>query len=219
MDHLMHLQKDEEFYYAYKQADYITLDSQIIRFILKLLGTPVKELITGSDFFPLFCNYHKDSPDIRIFLLGAKPGVAEQAKTNINQRCGRKIIVGTFSPSFGFENNPTENKEILRSINQTNANVLAVGLGAPKQEKWIYRYRNRLKNIKIFLAIGATIDFEAGNVRRAPKWINSIGLEWFFRFLNEPRRLWKRYFIEDISFFWLVLKQKLNIYKDPFSNE
>ena len=92
---------------------------------------------------------------------------------------------------------------------------MAIGVGAPKQEKWICKYKHKLPNIKIFLAIGATIDFEAGNIKRAPKWMSDIGLEWLHRLLSEPKRLWKRYLIEDLPFLWLILEQKLNLYKLP----
>ena len=89
-------------------------------------------------------------------------------------------------------------------------------MGAPKQEKWIYKYRGKLKNIRIFLAVGAAIDFVAGHKKRCPKWMSEVGLETPYRIFCEPRRLWRRYLIEDPPFFWLILKQKLNIYKEPY---
>ena len=104
-------------------------------------------------------------------------------------------------------------------INQSEATVLAVGVGAPKQEKWIYKYKNFLPNIKIFLAIGATIDFEAGNIKRAPKIVSNLGFEWLYRLLSEPKRLWKRYLVDALPFFWLILQQKLNLYKKPICEE
>jgi exopolysaccharide biosynthesis WecB/TagA/CpsF family protein len=84
-------------------------------------------------------------------------------------------------------------------------------VGAPKQEKWIHKYKAQLPNIKIFLAIGATIDFEAGNKKRAPKWVSESGLEWLHRLFSEPKRLWRRYLIGGPLFCWLVLKQKLQL--------
>ena len=97
--------------------------------------------------------------------------------------------------------------------------MLAIGVGALKQEKWIYKYKNKLSNIKIFLAIGGTIDFEAGTIERAPKWMSHAGLEWLFRLSLEPKRLWRRYLVEDLPFTWLILKQKFNLYVSPFSAE
>ena len=219
VDHLMKLQKDREFYDIYQQAEYITVDSRIVYLCMKFLGTPVKEIITGSDFFPSFYNFHKDNADIKVFLLGAGPGVAEKALHKINKKTGREIIVGEFSPSFGFEKNEDECNKIIQIINSTAANVLVVGVGAPKQEKWIYKYKDQLKNINIFLAIGATIDFEAGNIKRAPKIFQKLALEWLYRLMKEPKRLWRRYIIEDFPFFLLILKQKRNKYKNPFENK
>jgi len=219
VDHLMKLQHDRELYEIYQKAEYVTVDSQIVRLALKFLGTPVKEVITGSDFFPSFYNYHKENDKIKIFLLGAAPGVADKALKIINEKVGRKIIVGACSPSFGFEKNKTECENIINIIGNTPANVLVVGVGAPKQEKWIYKYKDRLSNIKIFLAIGATIDFEAGNIKRAPKIFQKLAIEWLYRLIKEPRRLWRRYFVEDLPFFYLIAKLKFNKYRNPFAEK
>lgn len=210
VDHLILLQNDPEFLEVYECADYRLCDSKILYFVSRFLGTPIKEKISGSDFFPSFCNYHKDNEDIKIFLLGAKEGVALKAQENINAKIGREIIVGAHSPSFGFEKNEQECLEIIEKIKSSGATVLAVGVGAPKQEKWIHKYKEQLPNIKIFLAIGATIDFEAGYKERAPKWVSELGLEWLHRLLSEPKRLWRRYLIGGPLFCWLVLKQKFH---------
>ena len=155
---------------------------------------------------------------MKIFLLGAAESVAEIAKNKINSRLERTMVIGSHSPSFGFEKNDEECDEIVSIINKSEANVLVVGVGAPKQEKWIVKYKDKLPKVKIFMALGATIDFEAGNITRAPKFFQFVGLEWFYRLIKEPKRLWKRYLIDDIPFFYLILKQKLGIYKNPFSN-
>ena len=102
-------------------------------------------------------------------------------------------------------------------INDSGANDLAICVGAPKQELWLYEFKSKLKNINTFLAIGATINFEAGHTKRSPKWMSEIGLEWLYRLSCEPQRLWKRYLLDDLPFFWLVLKQKLRLYKNPWS--
>ncbi len=213
VDHLMKLQKDSEFQKAYNMSDYKICDSQIILYASRFLGTPLEERIPGSDFFPAFYNYHKNNQDVRIFLLGAGKGVASQAQRKINQKIGRNIIVGSYSPPFGFENDPIECERIVNIVNNSDATVLAVGLGSPKQEKWILNYKESLPNIKIIMGLGATIDFEAGRIKRCPKWMGQVGLEWLFRLIREPRRLWKRYLLDDIPFLLLVLKQRLNLYQ------
>lgn len=211
VDHILLLHNDPDFAEVYEEADYKLCDSKILYFVSRFLGTPIREKISGSDFFPAFCNYHKDNEAIKIFLLGAKEGVAIQAQEKINAKTGREIVVGAHSPSFGFEKNEQESQEIIEIINKSGANVLAVGVGAPKQEKWIHKYKSQLPNVKIFLAIGATIDFEAGYKQRSPKWMTNSGLEWFHRLISEPKRLWKRYLVGGPLFCWLIIKQKLKL--------
>ncbi len=210
-DVIMKLRADPEFHRVFHQAEYRICDSRIVQMAASFLGTPIVEKISGSDFFGEFCAYHRENPDIRIFLLGAAPGVAKTAQQRINGRCRRDVVVGAHSPSFGFENNEDECTALVEMINASGATVLAVGVGAPKQEKWIMRHKQRMPGVRIYMAIGATIDFEAGNVPRAPKWMSRVGLEWLYRLLREPRRLWRRYLIENPPFLWLVLKQRLGL--------
>ena len=213
VDHLVKLQKDREFYQVYNEAEYIVCDSKILFWTSGFLGNQIKEKISGSDFFPMFYEHYKSDENIKIFLLGGAKGVAEKARKEINKKVGREIIIETCSPSFGFEKNQTECREIIKQINNSEATVLAMGLGSPKQEKWIIKYRSQLSKVKIFLAVGATIDFEAGRIKRCPKCISNLGFEWFYRLLLEPKRLWKRYLWDSLPFFWLILKQKLNFYQ------
>ncbi len=211
VDHLVKLQKDREFYKVYQEADYRVCDSQLVMYASRFLGQPIGEKVSGSDLFPAFYRYYGHDRNVKIFLLGGLEGVAERARHNINAKVGRNMVVDSYSPSWGFEHNPRECQKIIDLINSSGANVLAVGVGAPKQEKWICQYRSRLTTIKTFLAIGATIDFEAGNIRRAPAWMSSVGLEWLYRLTLEPGRLWKRYLVEDVAFFVLILRQKFNL--------
>jgi N-acetylglucosaminyldiphosphoundecaprenol N-acetyl-beta-D-mannosaminyltransferase len=108
VDHLLLLKNDPEFFEVYETADYKLCDSKILYYVSRFLGTPIKEKISGSDFFPAFCQYHKDNEEIKVFLLGAKEGVALQAQENLNAKLGRQIVVGAHSPSFGFEKNEKE---------------------------------------------------------------------------------------------------------------
>ena len=217
LDHLIKLQRDREFYDIYQQAEWIVCDSQILYLASKLLKRSLPMAIPGSSFFTAFYNYHANNPNCKIFLLGAAEGVAKKAMENINKRVGRQIVVGAHSPSYGFEKNEQECEELIRIVNESGATVLLVGAGAPKQEKWIAKYRSRMSGVKLFMALGATIDFEAGNIKRAPKLVQILAMEWFYRFLKEPKRLFKRYFIDDIQFFYYFAKQLLGLYKDPFA--
>ena len=105
--------------------------------------------IPGSSFFTAFYNYHANNPNCKIFLLGAAEGVAKKAMENINRRVGRQIVVGAHSPSYGFERNEQECEELIHIVNESGATVLLVGAGAPKQEKWIAKYRSRMSGVKI----------------------------------------------------------------------
>ena len=217
LDHLIKLQKDKDFYDCYKKAEWVVCDSNILRLFSKLLKTPFVEAIPGSSFFTSYYMYHKDDADCKIFLLGAKEGVAAKAMERINDKIGRQIVVGAYSPSFGFEKNEEECKEIVNIINKSGANVVLVGVGAPKQEKWIMKWKQLMPGVKVWMALGATIDFEAGNVKRAPKIYQKLAMEWLYRFTREPKRLFHRYFVDDMKFFWYFGKQLLGIYKDPFA--
>ena len=217
VDHIMKLQRNPDFYGVYQEADYRVCDSKILMYVSSFLGTPIKEKISGSDLFPAFYTYYKNNEAIRIFLLGASPGIAEIARRNINSKVGRNIIVETYSPPFGFEKDEEECQKILNLVNSSNATVLAIGVGAPKQEMWIAKHRKYLHKVKVFLAIGATINFEAGNVKRSPKWMSEVGLEWLYRLLSEPKRLWKRYLMDALPFIYLICKQRLRLYENPWS--
>jgi exopolysaccharide biosynthesis WecB/TagA/CpsF family protein len=217
VDHLMKLQKDEKFFEIYHSADYKVCDSQVLFYASRFLDKLIRERMSGSDLFPAFYKFHRDNNHIKIFLLGGGEGVAEKAHVGINKKIGRNIIVGSYSPSFGFEKNEQECLDIIDRINQSQATVLAIGVGAPKQEKWIYQHMQALPAVEIFLAIGAAIDFEAGVKQRAPKWVSDLGFEWLHRLMCEPERLWKRYLVDDMPFLWLILKQKLGLYKPPFN--
>ncbi len=216
VDHVMKLQESYEFYGVYQEADYRVCDSKVLMYVSNFLGTPIREKISGSDLFPAFYDYYRNDESIKIFLLGSQPQVVKQAQISINSKVGREIIIAAHSPSFGFEANEQECREIVDLINASKATVLAIGVGAPKQEMWIAKYRHELKNVKIFLAIGATINFEAGDIQRSPKWMSEVGLEWLYRLMLEPKRLWKRYVLSAFPFFWLILKQRVRLYKNPW---
>lgn len=109
----------------------------------------------------------------------------------------------------------TESAEMVEKVRILNIDILSIR----KQEMWIARYRQQMPNVRLFMALGATVDFEAGTVERCPLWLQRLGMEWFWRFCQEPRRLFRRYFIQDMQFFWYFSKQLLGVYKDPFAFE
>lgn len=206
VDHLVKLQHDAAFRRAYADADWVVCDSRIVYFMSKLLKHPLPEAIPGSTFFHNFCDYHRDNPTCKIFILGGSPGVAERARDNINRRIGREIVVGTASPVIETDTAAHDDNDLILAIRRSGATVLVVCLGSPKQEIWIHRNRRLLPEVDIFMALGATVDFEANVKKRAPEIWRKCGMEWLYRFLQEPRRLFKRYFIHDPRFFYYFLK-------------
>ena len=216
VDQIVKMQYDKEYFDIVKRAEWCVCDSKILYLSAKLLGTPLPEAIPGSSFFPAFYEYHKNDENCKIFLLGAMDGVAQKAMERINNKVGREIVVGAYSPSYGFEKKQDENEKIYRLINESGANVVLVGVGCPKQEKWIDKHKAQMPGVDVWMALGATIDFEAGNIKRAPIIWRKLYMEWFYRFLQEPKRMYKRYFIDDPKFFWYLLKQMFGFYKNPF---
>src|SRR3982751_4707236 len=174
-DHCYHLQRNADFYAAYRKADVITSDSKYVYWSLGWIGRRIREKVSGSDIVPTFCHYHRDDPGVKVFLLGAAPGVAQKARERINQREGSEVVVGAHGPSMDFVNDAAEIAEVIAMINDSRATVLIVGLGAPKQEIWMDRYRSAMPNVKVFMGVGATIDYEADAVGRAPRWMTRNG--------------------------------------------
>ena len=213
-DHLYWLQRNADFAAAYRNATLVSSDSKYVYWALGWLGRAIKQKSSGSDIVPAYWRHHAGNPRVKIFLLGAKPGIAEMARVRINGLAGREIVVGAHGPSFNFVDNEKETAEAVEMINASGATCLIVGLGAPKQEIWIDRNRSRMPGVKVYMGVGATIDYEAEAVRRAPTWMTRNGLEWVYRMTTEPRRYWRRY-TRTIEFFWLVLFDRLGLYRAP----
>lgn len=209
VDHVVKIEKDLEFRKIYEDADLILTDGTPLMWIAESLGCPIKEKIPGADMLPRVCEMAAKEGHT-MFLLGAAKGVAEAAKRKLTQKYPGLKIVGTYSPPMGFEREEKEVEKAIRIINQKKPQILVVGLGSPKQEKFIYRYRDKME-FHVALPFGAAIDFEAGMVKRAPLWMRRLGLEWLFRFFQEPGRLFRRYFMDDMKIFWLAWKYRYEI--------
>lgn len=185
-------------------AELVLVDGKPLQWIAKYQGNPIKEKISGSDLVPLLLKQASDKGQ-SVFIIGGKDGIAQKAKSNIEKSNPKIKIVGTYAPPLGFEKNQKELDKINLMISDCHPDILIACFGCPKQEKWIYE--NYLKyEAKLSVCAGATVDFLAGNVKRAPKWISNIGFEWFYRFLQEPKRLFRRYFVDDVKILKLVCK-------------
>jgi len=186
----------------------IVPDGYSIVYASKYLGCPLKERIAGPD---LMYNFMKISNDKSYshFFLGAEEGVAERMLLNFKKEFPDIKIAGYYSPPFG-DFTVSENDKMLKMINDAKPDVLWVSFGCPKQEKWIIDNLDAL-NVPISAGVGAAFNFHSGKIKRAPKIVQKMRLEWFYRFLQEPGRLWKRYFIGGINFAKIILKQKKSL--------
>ena len=216
VDVVMKMESDDYLRRITNEADMVLVDGKPLIWISKLYKRQIKEKVSGSDLVPQMCKRAADE-NYTIFIIGGKDGVAEQAKKKLEQKFPGIRIVGTYAPPLGFENDESELDKINQMITDAHPDLLIGCLGCPKQEKWIAKYRSQMFNIKLFMALGATIDFEAGNIKRAPILFQKMAMEWFYRFLREPKRLFRRYFIDDVCFFYYFAKQLLGRYKDPFA--
>ncbi len=206
VDHIVRLEKDEELQKVYKNASLILTDGKPLIWISKWYKTPIKEKISGSDLFPRVCQLAANK-NYTMYLLGAAEGVADTAAKNLMKKYPGLNIVGTYSPPFGFEKNKQEMNKIKTQIQDVHPDILIVGLGCPKQEKFMYYHCKEL-GVPISFGLGASIDFEAGNIKRAPKWMSNHGLEWLYRFSKEPKRLFKRYFVDDLKIIQVARKYR-----------
>lgn len=206
VDHIVRLEKDEELQKVYKNASLILTDGKPLIWISKWYKTPIKEKISGSDLFPRVCQLAANK-NYTMYLLGAAEGVADTAARNLMKKYPGLNIVGTYSPPFGFEKNKQEMNKIKTQIQDVHPDILIVGLGCPKQEKFMY-YNCKELGVPISFGLGASIDFEAGNIKRAPKWMSNHGLEWLYRFSKEPKRLFKRYFVDDLKIIQVARKYR-----------
>lgn len=181
-------QDDEAFRAALAQSDLNLADGANLLRAAQAQGTPLRERVAGTDFCWYLCGLAAVS-GWKVFLLGGKEGVGGQAAARLQGRYRHLKIAGTFEGSP----EPEDEGEILTRINESGADILFVAYGAPAQDVWIYRNRDRLSSVRVALGVGGAFDFIARRVRRAPQWMQRIGLEWFFRLMMQPwraRRQW-----------------------------
>lgn len=206
VDQVVRLEHDPYFKKIYENAELLLADGTPLMWISKLYKTPLKEKICGSDLVPELCNI-ASKKGYSVFLLGAAEGVAVKAALNLQRKYPGLKIAGTYSPPHGFEKNPNEIEKINRMLLESKADLLFVGMGVPKQDIFIYENMHKYQ-IPMSFSIGASIDFEAGVQKRAPIWINKLGMEWLYRLICNPRRMFKRYLIDDIQIIKLIWKYR-----------
>jgi N-acetylglucosaminyldiphosphoundecaprenol N-acetyl-beta-D-mannosaminyltransferase len=205
--HIVTLQKDAHFREIYRQAFLVVPDGVSLLWAANFLRTPLKGRVNGTDLLERLCAIAPEK-GLKIFLLGGRTGAAQKAKQILQARHPGLQIVGAHCPPYGFESNPAELALINSQIKAAAPHILFVGLGAPKQEYWLSANYQAL-GVPISVGIGVSFELVAGMVKRAPVWMQKIGLEWFFRLIIEPRRLWQRYILGNPLFILLVFRQRL----------
>ncbi|MED4046588.1 WecB/TagA/CpsF family glycosyltransferase [Priestia aryabhattai] len=205
VDHIVLAYKDILFEKVIREADLVVADGMPIVWLSKLKKKNIPERITGIDLSKELCA-KSSSYNFKLYFLGAGKGVGEKAKKNLEAMYPGVQIVGHYSPSREEINNEQSSKQIIKQINNSGANILLVALGAPKQEFWISQYKEEL-NTNLNIGVGATLDFMANTVNRAPVWMQKSGLEWFYRLIQEPKRMINRYLVQDSIFIRLAFKE------------
>ena len=191
VDFVINAEADRELRHILRYADLVMPDGMPLVWASRKLGMALPERVTGADLVPALAALAAQK-GYRIYMLGAKPEVARQAREKLLQAHPGLQIVGCVSPPVQ-PLDIMDDAPLLSDIQAARPDILLVAFGNPKQEKWIYRNRAALQNVPICIGVGGTFDFIAGQTVRAPQWMQKSGLEWIFRLSQEPKRLWKRY--------------------------
>jgi N-acetylglucosaminyldiphosphoundecaprenol N-acetyl-beta-D-mannosaminyltransferase len=187
-------------------ADLVVPDGMPLVWLSRRQGHPLKRRVCGPELMEAFCQ--TTGPRYRHFLYGGAPGVCYDLAQVLSQRYGLRVV-GIYSPPYRTLTKQ-EDEDLLKQINDAAPDVLWVGLSTPKQECWMYDHKGKL-SVPVMLGVGAAFDFFTGRVKRAPRWMQENGLEWFFRLRQEPRRLWRRYLIYGSGFIWNILLEFLSL--------
>ncbi|MBI4559341.1 MAG: WecB/TagA/CpsF family glycosyltransferase [Candidatus Hydrogenedentes bacterium] len=205
VDHICRFQRDPSFREAYRNAWLVLPDGVPLIWVARWLGVPLRQKLSGSDLVPWLSEFAA-AKGYSVFFFGAAEGVAEDCADRLRRRWPGLRVAGVYSPPLGFELDPAELARALHRIRASAPDICFVALGSPKQELWLHQYTQEL-GVPVIIGVGAGLDFAAGRLRRAPIWVQRMGLEWFWRLALEPRRLWRRYLVDDSLFFVLLFRE------------
>lgn len=192
---------------ALNSASMVTADGMPVVWMQRKLGDPGAERVYGPDLMTALCSAGVGC-GLRHFFFGGTAGVANQVAEHVQHRFPGLVVAGTYAPPYAPVGN-SPNQEFVTMLNESRAHVIWVGLGSPKQDIWMMRYRPVL-DAPLLIGVGAAFDFVAGTKRQAPSWMRRSGFEWVFRLTQEPRRLWKRYLIYNFRFLWQIWRHYLS---------
>ncbi|MFZ0962210.1 MAG: WecB/TagA/CpsF family glycosyltransferase [Terriglobia bacterium] len=203
--HVVMLEDDPQFREVYEHAALVLPDGASLLGAARILGAKLRERVTGIDLFQGLCE-RAAQEGLRVFLLGGRPGAADLAVKKLRARHPNLIVAGTCCPPDAFDKNEELLREVAHEIRGARPHFLFVGLGAGKQENWMYQHGRKL-GVPVSVGVGGSFDVVSGLLPRAPRWMQDWGFEWLFRVAREPRRLWKRYLIGNSRFVAIVLRQ------------
>jgi N-acetylglucosaminyldiphosphoundecaprenol N-acetyl-beta-D-mannosaminyltransferase len=200
--------RDPQFKYIVNRADMVVADGMPLVWLGRFHGHSLRRRVYGPELLETFCR--ETGSQYRHFFYGGAPGVAEGLATSLRERF-HIDVAGTYSPPFR-DLTEEEDRALVDRVHEAAPDVLWVGLSTPKQERWMYEHLNRLR-VPVLLGVGAAFDLNSGSLRQAPEWMRENGLEWLFRLLVEPRRLWKRYLVTIPSAVWSISLEIIQLRK------
>jgi N-acetylglucosaminyldiphosphoundecaprenol N-acetyl-beta-D-mannosaminyltransferase len=205
VDHVVRLHRHPALRAVYHGALFCVADGMPIVWASRWLGRPLRARVTGADLLPALCEMAA-ARGYSIFILGGGEDVAARAAANLAARLTGLRVAGTHTPPPGFGGEPAAVEAAISAVARARPDILFLGLGSPKQEAWIHEHWDRLAT-RVAVCCGAAVDFAAGSRPRAPLWVRRMGLEWCWRLAHEPRRLWRRYLVEDAAFLGIFLRE------------
>ena len=201
VDKVVKASRDPELRRIINECALINVDGMPVVWASRLVGKPLKERVAGVDLFESLMQ-RSASKGWRVYLLGAREDVVSGVKHLYEKKYPGLVVAGYRNGYW----KPEEEAGVVEQIKDAKADLLFVAISSPKKEHFLGRYQAEMK-IPFAMGVGGTFDVAVGKVKRAPVWMQNAGLEWFYRFLQEPRRMFKRYFVDDMAFFWLLLKE------------
>ncbi|NUM54711.1 MAG: WecB/TagA/CpsF family glycosyltransferase [Candidatus Hydrogenedentes bacterium] len=210
VDHVCRYHRDDAFRAAYENAWLVLCDGMPIIWVSRLLGRPLRQKLSGSDLITWLSGHAADR-GYSVYFFGAQEGVAAEAADQLKRRFPALKIAGVHSPAFGFYADPEANAAATTLVRDARPDIVFVALGSPKQEIWMHANACAC-GAPVMIGVGAAFDFLSGRVKRAPVWMQRASLEWVWRLYQEPRRLWRRYLVEDALFLKLLLAELWSVY-------
>jgi len=199
------MQSDSQLRKSVNESDLINADGQAVVWASKILNKPLKERVAGIDLMQKLVHLAHEKK-YKIYFFGAKENVVKEVVEKYSKLFSPNIIAGYRNGYFKKE----EETEIAKQISDSGANILFVAISSPTKENFLYENKALLSKVNFIMGVGGSFDVVSGKVKRAPIWMQKYGLEWFYRLLQEPRRMWKRYLVGNTKFISLVLKEKFN---------